>query len=57
MIQRRELYSVPVIALTAKKIDSQEKRIYIDRGMFEALGKPLVKQELKNILEKLPTVL
>jgi signal transduction histidine kinase/CheY-like chemotaxis protein len=54
MIQRKELYPVPVIALTAKKIDSQEKRIYKECGMFDALGKPLIEQELKNILEKLP---
>jgi CheY-like chemotaxis protein len=55
MIQRRELYPVPVIALTAKKIDSQEKKIYKECGMFDALGKPLIEQELQNIIKKFST--
>jgi len=55
MIQRGELYSVPVVALTAKKIDSQEISLYKECGMFDALGKPLIEQELKNIFKRICT--
>jgi len=53
MIQRGELYPLPVIALTAKRIDAQEIALYKECGMFDVLGKPLIEQELRNIIKKI----
>ena len=53
MIERGELYEIPVVCLTATKLDGYKRESYKRSGVAYALEKPLVQDEIKRILVNL----
>lgn len=53
---RREGYETPIVALTAAVLE-EEVKLAMESGMDGFLGKPIVRQQLQETLEKyLPTL-
>ena len=53
MIAKEQVYSVPIVSITAKKLDENEKQIHRNCGIIYSIEKPLVREHLVKILDSL----
>ena len=53
MISKGEMYNLPIVSITAKKMDDKERALHKQCGISYSLEKPLVKEEIKSIMENL----
>jgi len=57
-VKKGEMYKVPIIGLTAQKVvQGRERTSHSSCGMLEVLEKPLVEDEIKNILNNLKVII